>query len=232
MKTVKEKAMILMLGVFLFVAGYLLLGYLFHFVIFPETKPDPKQYVKPGDRFGSTSVGDELTVIDKEGDYLRVQLAFAPRAEGPPLHIHSGWDERFKTQSGKLGLIVNGEKKALEPGESTTVRKGIAHKPYNADDGPTVAESSMPAVFVMYLSQVYGFIDEDEKNLRPPRILLQMALFNQYFDSYLGDGPPVFIQKIQNVLLIPAARLLGYRSFYEKYRIPKSGSETSRLTAS
>ena len=77
----------------------------------------------------------------------------------------------------------------------------------------------MPAQFVVYLSQIYGYMDEDEKNARPPRMIFQMALSNQYFDSYLGEGPPVWLQKMLNFLIIPLARLMGYKSFYEKFRV-------------
>ena len=45
----------------------------------------------------------------------------------------------------------------------------------------------------------------------------QMAMFTQYFDSYLGEGPPVMIQKSLYFLLVPLARGLGYKSYYKKY---------------
>lgn len=208
-----------LLGIGLLPIGYLGIGYLFHSVVFPETKPDPETYFEIGDQFGSDRVGDQITVIGEKGEDLLVELRFAPHAEGPPLHVQTGWDETFKAVSGTLGLIVHGEEKELEPGEEFTVRRGVPHKPYNPTGEPIVCQANMPTQFVVYLSQVYGYIDEDEKNMEPPRMIFQMALFNQYFDSYLGEGPPVFIQKALNFFLIPIARLMGYRSFYEKHRI-------------
>lgn len=208
-----------LLGLGLVVVGYLLIGYLFHSVIFPETKPNPGAYFEPGDSFGSENVGDEITVVDEKGDDLIVEIRFAPHAEGPPLHIQTGWDETYRVVSGTLGLTVEGENKKLEPREEYTIRRGVPHKPHNPTDEPVVCRVGMPTEFVVYLSQVYGFMDEDERNAEPPRMIFQMALFNQYFDSYLGEGPPVFIQKALNFFLIPIARLMGYRSFYEKYRI-------------
>lgn len=208
-----------LLGIVLIIVLYLAIGYFFHFVIFPETKPDPENYFEPGDSFGSDEVGDEITVVDRDGDDLIVEIRFGPHAEGPPLHIQTEWDETFRATSGTLGLVVDGKQKRLEPGDEFTVRRGVPHKPYNPTDQPAVCEANMPAQFVVYLSQVYGYMDEDEKNAEPPRMIFQMALFNQYFDSYLGEGPPVFIQKVLNFFLIPIARLMGYKSFYERYRI-------------
>ncbi|MDR8394546.1 cupin domain-containing protein [Aliifodinibius sp. S!AR15-10] len=211
----------ILLGIGLFIASYLSIGYFFHLIIFPEIRPAPHTYFEPGSQFGSEMLGDTLTVVSRENGDYRLKLQFAPGGEGPPLHIQTGWDETFKVESGNLGLLVNGEEKILEPGEDYTIRRGIPHKPYNPTDETVVCEVVMPAQFAVYLSQVYGYIDEDEKNMQPPAMIFQMALFNQYFDSYLGEGPPVFVQKALNFLIIPAARMIGYKSFYEKFRIDK-----------
>lgn len=208
-----------LLGIGLVVVIYLTIGYFFHLVIFPETRPDPRTYFEPGDSFESEVQNDKITVIDQDGDDLLVEIQFGPHAEGPPVHIQTGWDETYRVVSGTLGLIVDGERKELEPGEEFTIRRGVPHKPHNPTDEPVVCRVGMPTEFVVYLSQVYGYMDEDEKNIEPPRMIFQMALFNQHFDSYLGEGPPVFVQKALNFFFIPIARLMGYRSFYEKYRI-------------
>jgi len=83
----------------------------------------------------------------------------------------------------------------------------------------TEAAVAFPEKFAVYLSQVYGYMDESEENMKPPKVIFQMAMFNQYFDSYLEEGPPVSIQKFQNFLLVPLARLRGYKSYYQKYEI-------------
>lgn len=209
----------ILLGISLTVTIYLASGYLFHLVLFPEPKPDTDNYFKPGDTFGSETGGTKFTVLREEGEKLRLKLIFVPHAEGPPVHIQTEWDEIYKIKSGHLTLLWEGEEKELGPGDEVTIPRGVPHKPFNPTDEPVVCEVIMPKQFVVYLSQVYGFIDGSEKNTRPPRIIFQMALSNQYFDSYLGDGPPVFVQKTLNFLLIPIARLIGYKSFYERYRI-------------
>lgn len=205
--------------ILIIVGGYLGIGYLFHLVIFPETKPDPKTYFDEGDIIETEKGGNKLEVLNREGKHLRLKLTFFPHAKGPPLHIQTGWDEYYKILSGELTLTLAGEEKKLGPGDDITIPRGVPHKPSNPTDKPVVCEIIMPAQFVVYLSQIYGYMDEEEKNAEPPRMIFQMALSNQYFDSYLGNGPPVWVQKVLNFLIIPAARLMGYKSFYEKYRI-------------
>jgi mannose-6-phosphate isomerase-like protein (cupin superfamily) len=217
--SIKNLFSMVLLGIGLLLVGYLSIGYFFHLVIFPETKPDPDSCFEPGDVIKTETGGNKLKVLSRRNDHLHLELTFEPGAEGPPPHIQTGWDEKYKILSGELTLWYDGENKKLEPGEEITIPRGVPHKPCNPTDEPVVCEVLMPAQFVIYLGQVYGYIDENEKNAQPPRMIFQMAMLNQYFDSYLGEGPPVWVQKVLNFLLIPLARLLGYRSFYEKYRL-------------
>ncbi len=201
------------------IVGYLSIGYLFHLVLFPETKPNPQNYLKTGDLLKTETGGNEIKMLGWENDDVILQLTFDPGAEGPPVHIQTEWDEYYKVLEGQLSLWYDGETKKLSEGEEITIPRGIPHKPFNPTDDPVVSKGKMPAQFVMYLDQIYKYMDEDERNAEPPRMIFQMAVSNQYFDSYLGEGPPVWVQKFLNFLLIPLARLMGYQSFYEKYRI-------------
>lgn len=217
-----------MLIVLSVVAGYLLLGYLFHLVIFPEDLPDPHGYFQPGDTIGSREGGTEFTVLDREGDRLRMRLEFAPGAEGPPPHIHTGFDELYAVEEGKIDLQVDGETHTLGPGEQLNIPKGVPHKPSNPyGERAVIRDATIPEQFMVYLDQAYKFMDEDEKNTKTHRMILQMSLLNKYFDSFLAEGPPVFMQKILNFFLRPLARLLGYRTFYPKYRVHRQTLPTA-----
>ena len=76
----------------------------------------------------------------------------------------------------------------------------------------------MPAEFGLFLQQAYAFFDEAPANSRPPRAIFQMSLFSPRYDSWLA-GPPILLQRAFFALLAPTARVLGYRSFYEKYSV-------------
>lgn len=202
------------------IAGYLLIGYLFHRVIFPEDLPDPHGYFKPGDTIGSREGGTEFTVLGREGDKLRMKLEFAPGADGPPPHIHTEFDELYAVEEGKIDLEVDGETHTLGPGEELNIPKGVPHKPSNPyEERAVIHDAVISEQFMVYLDQAYKFMDENEKNTKTHRMILQISLLNKYFDSFLAEGPPVFVQKILNFCLRPLARLLGYRTFYPKYRV-------------
>ncbi|MDZ7694294.1 MAG: cupin domain-containing protein [Balneolaceae bacterium] len=209
-----------LLGIFLFLASYLSVGYFLHLIVFPEIKPDVENYFQPGDVISSEVGGTTITVERQEGEHLHVTLEVAPQAEGPPLHVHTGFEEVFNIESGRITLRVNGEEKVLEAGETFTVPPGTAHKPYNPFDEPTVISGvTMPAQFVVYLNQAYGYLEEDPEIPRRLRLFSRWRCSTSISIPISGEGPPVFVQKVQNFLLLPLARLMGYRSYYNKYRI-------------
>ncbi len=208
------------LGLILILA-YLGIGYFLHLVIFPEYQPDVSNYFKPGDEFYSKQEGLRQTVLKQANGKVYCKIEVEPQAEGPPVHIHTKFDEVFVGGNHPINMLVGKEEKLLYPGEEIVIPKGTPHKPYNKSDSTITLimtdDKAFPEEFAVYLSQVYGYMDESEGNMKPPKIIFQMAMFNQYFDSYLGEGPPVAIQKLQNFLLVPLARSLGHKSYYMKY---------------
>ena len=77
----------------------------------------------------------------------------------------------------------------------------------------------MPLEFAYCLSQIYPFWDENEANSKPPKVLFQLAVFGNNFDSYpTKDAPPKPVLKTLKFLLAPSARLFGYKNYNENYR--------------
>ena len=206
--------------------AYIIIGNLAHYVIFPEDLPDIATYFQPGDRYISEWERLEQKVLRLEGDRLYVDLLIHPHSPGPPEHIHTGFEEVFEVTSGTLSFLLDGEKHILQSGESIIVPPGTPHKPFNETDSIVIVSGqnfSIPLNFAVYLSQVYGYFDADVDNEKMPGVLLQMSLFNQYFDSWLAQGPPIFVQKTAGFIIRPLARLAGYRSCYKEYT-PQSNS--------
>ena len=217
-KIVKRIAMFLLI----LIGAYLAVGYLFHLVIFPEKRPDISSYYKPGQVFYSKTEGFRQTVHKHEGGFVHGTLEVEPFAGGPPKHIHSDFDETFEIENGELSVWVNGEVKKLHPGEVLHIPKGTPHQPFN-ETGDTIrvkGSFAFPEKFAFQLSQVYGFMDNNPDFSKSPKTMFQMALFqSRGFDSYIAEGPPVFVQRTIGFLVIPMARLLGYKSYYQKYAI-------------
>lgn len=202
------------------IIAYLIVGYLLHLVVFPEKKPTLAEYFKPGLVFFSKAENAKQTVVKHEGGIVYCAVEIGPFASGPPKHVHGNFDEYFEIANGELTIWVDGKIVKLHPGEKLHVPKGTPHKPYNetADTIHVKGTVEFPEKFAFNLSQVYGVIDNDPSFGKSPKTILQMAMFSANgFDSQLVDGPPVFIQKAMTFLVVPMARLFGYKSYYSEY---------------
>ena len=213
----------LLLWILGFVLAYVLIGALLDKVIFPEAEPGSDYYPREGQVFVSKSEGFHQTVLKRENGLVWSELVLEPYAPGPPEHIHTAFHENFIVAEGTLSLLANGEKKLLQPGESLLVNPGTPHKPFNETGarvvvrGPLTPEYGIPERFSVFLTQAYGFFDESESNNQAPKALLQMSRFSPKYELWLAS-PPVPIQKAVFFVIGPTARLLGYRTHYEKYK--------------
>jgi quercetin dioxygenase-like cupin family protein len=216
----------LLLGIIGFVLAYVLIGALLDKVVFPEPEPTSDYYPHEGQVFISKSEGFRQTILKRENGLVWTELVLEPYAPGPPEHIHTSLPENFIVTEGTLSLLVNGEKKLLRPGESLLVTPGTPHKPFNETDSrvvikpPLTSEYALSEQFTVFLTQAYGFFDESESNSQAPKALLQMSRFSPKYELWLAN-PPVPLQKFMYFLIAPTARLLGYRTHYEKYKPTK-----------
>jgi mannose-6-phosphate isomerase-like protein (cupin superfamily) len=221
--------------IFIFLAAYVGIGYLFHLVIFPENKPTVANYFKPGQQFYSKAEGFNQTVVKQENGHVYCTLQIDPFADGPPMHIHTTFDETFQVQNGTLSVLVDGKKIKLQPGDTLLVPRGTPHRPFNetADTISVKGEVAFPENFAYHLPQVYGIMDHTPGIATSPKMLLQMSLFwSEGFDSYVADGPPVPVQKAMGFLLTPFTRLIGYKSYYQQYDIEKMNRKQANALTS
>lgn len=206
-----------MIYVIILIAGYLIIGYFLHLVVFPENKPEVSTYFKSGQKFASESEGFEQTVVGQEKGLVYCNLVVQPYAPGPPEHIHTKFDEYFEVQNGELSVWVDGEIRRIHPGEVLHVPKGMPHKPFNETSETIYLTESfaMPEKFAFCLSQVYQLMDHHSQFGKMPAMIFMLAPLHQAgFDSYLVKGPPVYVQQTIAFLATPVARLMGYNSYY------------------
>jgi mannose-6-phosphate isomerase-like protein (cupin superfamily) len=204
------------------IGGYLVIGYLLHLVVFPEKKPDVKTYFKPGYLFSAKMEGAHQTVVKQENGHVYCNSELEPFADGPPCHIHTGFDETFEVTKGELSVLVNGKVVKLTPGKKLFVPRGTPHKPFNETAESVIMKGAVafPEKFAFNLQQVYGLMDNMPGFGKSPSTLFQMSLLaSEGFDSYLADGPPVFLQKALGFLIVPISRLMGLKSYYKEYDI-------------
>jgi mannose-6-phosphate isomerase-like protein (cupin superfamily) len=192
---------------------------------FPARIPEISGYFKPGDKLVSRFEGFDQTVLAVNDGWLHTRLEVAPNAAGPPEHFHEAFEEIFTVKSGTLSILVNGEKRTLNAGETISIPPMTRHKPFNETNETVIVEredpKTLPVQFGFILSQLYGFMDEYPNGPSVPAMLMQLSVYGSDADSWIADGPPILVQKAMRVVMAPTARLLGYKNYYAEYK-PKS----------
>ncbi len=200
-------------------ASYLILGLIIHHWILPAKTPNYNDYFIMGKSFHSKLEGISQTIIKVEKEYLAAELVMHANAAGPPLHIHEKFDETFTVKSGTLSMQFGSEIKKISAGQTIVIPKNTPHRPFNETDSIVVVTGGIPLDFAYCLSQLYPFWDENTANTKPPKVLFQLAVFGDKFDSYpVVNAPPKPVLKALKFLLAPTARLIGYKIYNEDYK--------------
>lgn len=200
---------------------YLTIGFIIHKFIFPEPEPDYASYFGEGKQFYSKLEGFKQQVLNLQNDHVMLEITLDPHAAGPPQHVHETFDEKFTVVEGTLSIMLMGQKQRFTVGQTVTIPKGAAHKPFNETDTKVVLRTpapGLPQAFVFGLSQLYGYWDAAPANSKPPKILLALSVLGDSFDSYpTENAPPKPMLKLLKLVLAPTARLLGYTKYNPQF---------------
>ena len=84
--------------------------------------------------FANPAINDSATFIktsaETGGAYTLIEIDLG-KSNGPPLHYHNAFSEKFEVKKGVLYLQVGKDKKVLKIGDSFTVPAGTPHRFYN-----------------------------------------------------------------------------------------------------
>lgn len=203
-----------------FILTYVILGNALHHWVFPLSSPDPATYPGAGEKFGSNYEGFTIQIIDIIDDNAVIELLVEPGAVGPPLHYHKGFAEEFVVREGTLHIELADQIVQIGPGESYRVEPYTAHRPFNPGNSPVVVASDepvFPQYFAACLEQVYPVLDKEQG----PSLgmILQMSVIDPICDTHIADAPGPVVAGM-NLLMAPAARLLGYKNYEPKRAAP------------
>jgi quercetin dioxygenase-like cupin family protein len=67
------------------------------------------------------------SAADSGGARIEFEVTMAPGALGPPKHFHPRQDESWRVLDGELSVFVDGEWRALGPGETLSIPPGTVH---------------------------------------------------------------------------------------------------------
>ena len=89
--------------------------------------------------FANPAINDAATFLktssETNGEYTLIEIDLG-KSDGPPLHYHNAFSEKFQVQEGILYLQIGKDKKILKIGESVTVPAGTPHRFYNETNDP------------------------------------------------------------------------------------------------
>jgi len=176
-----------------------------------------------GNTIYNTKTGEKITWLetanDTQGKLLVFDFSVSPKGKLPVVHFHPNQTETFEIQKGEFCIKIGKEIKQLKAGDRIIIDKGVAHQWWNPSE-TQAAEMKVifePALSTeTFLEQFFGLGNDNKtKPDGTPPFLQIMAMANKY-EIYVA-GPPLVIQKIMSVVLGGIARLIGYKSHYDKY---------------
>lgn len=138
---------------------------------------------------------------ETDGALFQVEIELAPRAKGPPPHVHVGQEESFTVTEGVLSVRSGREWLRLAAGETATVPSGTVHAFRNRSAGPTRMVTEMtPALVFEHMLRI-----QSESRVPP---LLRIAAINHGPDaSFFLAGLPIALQRPMWNVLAAIAKL-------------------------
>ena len=187
---------------------------------------------KPGDVIENPLIGDRIvfrrTREQTDGDLLEFDLYAQPSAAGPPRHVHPHAQEHFEILKGTLRAEVDGQEMSFSEGDTFTVAAGVPHTWWNEGELEAHVRVRLQpeAGMESFLETIYGLAKDGRTNAKGIPSPLQLAVTaSAYFDTNYVASPPLAVQKVVFAVLLPVARLLGYKANYS-YRYEKSTDAT------
>ncbi len=183
---------------------------------------------KKGDVIENPTTSERIifrqTAQETQGALLQFDDILQAGGIGPPEHVHPHQEERFQVVSGTMGVRVDGREQTLHVGESISVPAGAAHTWWNAGDDELhqITEFRPALKLETFFETFFGLVRDGKGDKVGQPSFMQIAVMVPEYDIYLSK-PPIPMQKALFAVLGPIARLIGYRSSYQRY----SSSEVS-----
>ena len=161
-----------------------------------------------------------VPLSDGDGPIRSVSV-FGPGYGGPPAHYHVRSVERFEVEAGSLTMALDGDERAVPAGESVTVETGVVHTFRNEADERAVVRTEIgsPGRLRQVLPALGGLAHDRSRDVNADDPLQQVLVADAL------EGNTVFVRGeglagVAASLLVPVARLAGYRGAYAAYTQP------------
>jgi len=154
------------------------------------------------------------------GDLMVVDLYIRPGGAVVGEHVHPAIEERFLVLRGRVGFSLGSKKSEAVAGQSVLVPAGVVHDWWNAgaEEALVRVEIRPGARFQAMVLNLFGLAQDGKTDRKGMPNLLQLAMIAREFSDVVWfTRPPRVVQKAVFGLLVPLARLCGYRGSYDKY---------------
>jgi mannose-6-phosphate isomerase-like protein (cupin superfamily) len=160
------------------------------------------------------------TAAETGGELLQIRYAVEEPETRPaiPLHVHLRCSEQFKVLEGRLGVVLDGERRVLDVGEEVPIPPRTPHTFWNAGAGELrfITDVRPPGQLQTYWETIFGLAEDGQVGKNGFPNLLQLAVIAPLADSY-PPGVPIPLVKGVMAALGGIGRLLGYKARYARY---------------
>lgn len=157
--------------------------------------------------------GERLTFLsrghDERGEYLEIRNVVSPGA-GPPMHVHHLQEEGLTVESGTMAyLLLGGEERRAEPGESAVFPPGSAHRFWNAGDDELVCTGfARPAYNLEYfLGEIFASMQRHGG--KRPGIFDAAYLTRRYATEFQMLDIPAPVQRFLFPVIVVIGKAFG-----------------------
>jgi quercetin dioxygenase-like cupin family protein len=154
------------------------------------------------------------TAAETGGEALEYDLFFRPQGFVVKEHLHPSQDERHEVVDGRLGLVLEGEERVLEPGDVVVVKAGTPHRLFPVDEGQVQVRFELrPALRTQELLELFFRLAREGKVSKKgnPGLLELAVIAREYEPEGYATKPPLGVQRAIFGPLAALARLLGRR---------------------
>jgi mannose-6-phosphate isomerase-like protein (cupin superfamily) len=174
---------------------------------------------RTGQTIRNPATGETLTFLvtsaDSGGRRLQVDVTAEPGKQGPPLHLHRAFVERYDVREGRVAIALGGSVQVLAAGDRLEIPRGAAHtfRVEGAEPARMVVEFEPAGGYERFLETLYGLAEAGRTDAQGRPKLLHMAVIGrEHLDDFALARPPYWVQKALFAVLAPVGRLLGYRA--------------------
>jgi len=208
-------------------AGYLLASCVLHYLVFPESAPDPADLPRSGTVLVNEGIRSKFvyrrTSIETRGQLFEWDNFVEPG--GGPIdlpHVHPRMRETFEVVDGEMRFVVDGHEHILAAGSTLTAEPGAVHAFQNVSGRPVymisrfepAREDPWEELARKGLLPDSAFVQIERAGGLGSVGAIQMLVIGARFEQGYPPVLPPWVWDALALVVAPTARAFGVRSYY------------------